>query len=1057
MFAVVALLAAALYLNRRAAAREVLVGWLERQGVQADVEVERIELDGFVGRIRIGDPLNPDVTVERVEVDYAVAPPWSRTGLGVTPSRIRLVRPVMRASWKNGKLSLGSLDPLVEQFTGRPPSPDSRSPLVIVEGGRARLDTEYGPVQLLADARVDDGKLMRLSARMPRAALKSGEFEADGLGAVVDLTTTGDRIALRVEAGGDRVQTAALNGRAIRLSLTGDLPYPDMKTRRGDGRAVIDARLVGGALGLGQGGQKTQARDAELSARFDGVTAGWIETFRLEGATALNLKAAAIDGPGLAARQVAGSAAGGRLTVSRDDAVRWSLETPLNLTAASGQAGEAEAQGLSIQSNGLSMGGRDTAFEATGPVMAAFDRIGFGDLMLKQARGELSLDVVQDGAMRIAAEGGLRSAGGAWPLFGPVGPDEIAELTEMKTALGDFALNAPAIRFTTGSAGTSVTLARPVTLTPANGGVLTVAQGGAGAYQAEPGRLGGGALNLTATRGRGLPEMAVTVPEWRLTDSGFEARLDGRARLDFDLARGIDARTRGLLAMADGRLTYVTPDCVDLTVERLELDENDVHQVAGKLCPETGPLLSSKDGVWRVVGGFQGVSADAPFLGMRFAEASGRVVVDGTKAGVGLTATVAGAQVVDATTPKRFETLAASGQATLANERWTGGFDLKGTGKAAATTLGRLTLAHDGRTGAGGVHIAAPEVRFVEGGLQPSMLSPLVEAFVQSPATGVVGFDGRFDWTKDGEPTSSGRLSVPGLDFVSPAGPVKGARGEIEFTSLSPAIVTAPNQRLTVDSLDIGADATALDLNFAIDAAGITIAGGSVQAGGGTVSIEPLVVPLDPTQAYSGVIVLDRVQLGDVVADSGFADKVMLDAVVSGRLPFTMDPKLGLKITAGALGAVQPGRLSIQREVLTDVDAGGGGADVPPNMVEDLAYQAMEHLAFDVLSADVNSLDEGRISVLFHIRGRHEPPQRQELRLTVAELISREFLNRELPLPSGTQIDLTLDTTLNANQLFSDIMAVNRARQGQKEPEPTPAPALVPAPVPEPVPAAETP
>ena len=82
------------------------------------------------------------------------------------------------------------------------------------------------------------------------------------------------------------------------------------------------------------------------------------------------------------------------------------------------------------------------------------------------------------------------------------------------------------------------------------------------------------------------------------------------------LARGIDARTRGLLAMAGGRLTYATSDCVDLTVERLELDENDVHRVAGKLCPEAGPLLSSKDGIWRVAGGFQGVSADAPFLGL---------------------------------------------------------------------------------------------------------------------------------------------------------------------------------------------------------------------------------------------------------------------------------------------------------------------------------------------------------------------------------------------------------------------------------------------------------
>jgi len=1026
---VAALLLAALYLNRRAAARDVLVGWLDQRGIQADVEVERIELDGFVGRIRIGDPRNPDVTVERVEVDYAVALPWSKTGLGVTPSRIRLVRPVMRASWKDGKLSLGSLDPLVKEFTGGPPRPDSRSPLVIIEGGQATLDTEYGPVRLLADARVDDGKLMRLAARMPAAALKSGDIEARRLGATVDLTTTGDRVALKIEAGADAFSTPAMNGETARLSLTGDLPYPDLKTRRGDGRAMIDARLTGAALGAGA----TKAREAELAARFDGTTTGWIEDVRIVGTTALNLTAAAIDGPDLEARRVAGSAEGGKLTVARGDALRWGLDTPISLTAASGRAGQARTRGLSLRSSALSLGGKDAAFEATGPVVAAFDQIGFGDLSLTRARGELSLDVVQDGSIRIAAEGSVRSADGAWPLFGPAGPDDIVELAEMKKGLGSFALNAPSVKFATGSGGTSVILPRPVTLTPSNGGVLTVAQVGDAAYGSEPGRLGGGALNLTATRGRGLPELAVAVPRWRLTETGFEALLDGRAQLDFDLARGIDSKTRGLLAMNDGRLTYVTPDCVDLTVERLELDENDVHQIAGKLCPQDTPLLSSKDGVWRVTGGFQSAEAQAPFLGMRFEQASGRVVVDGNKAGVGLTATVADARVVDATTPKRFETLAVSGQATLANERWSGGFDLRGTGEAALTTLGRLTLAHDGRTGAGGIHIAAPQVTFAEHGLQPSMLSPMVEPFVQSPVVGAIGFDGRFDWTKDGEPTSSGRLTVPGLDFVSPVGAVKGARGDIEFTSLSPAVITAPNQKLTVDSLEVGTEATALDVTFALDAAGINIAGGTVQAAGGTVSVEPFVVPLDATQAYGGTIVLDRVQLGDVVADTGFDDKVLLDAVVSGRLPFVMDPKTGLKIVGGSLGAVQPGKLSIKREVLTDVNAGGGGEEVPPNMVQDLAYQAMENLSFDVLSADVNSLDGGRVSVLFHIVGRHEPPQRQELRLSLSELISRQFLNRELPLPSGTQIDLTLDTTLTANQLISDLMAVNRARQGQQD------------------------
>jgi len=102
-------------------------------------------------------------------------------------------------------------------------------------------------------------------------------------------------------------------------------------------------------------------------------------------------------------------------------------------------------------------------------------------------------------------------------------------------------------------------------------------------------------------------------------------------------------------------------------------------------------------------------------------------------------------------------------------------------------------------------------------------------------------------------------------------------------------------------------------------------------------------------------------------------------------------------------------------------------------VVQDLAYQAMEELAFDILTAEVNSLDEGRLGVLFRIRGRHDPPERQELRLTLSELISRDFLNRELPLPSGTEIDLTLDTTLNLNELVSDIMSLNRARRGEAE------------------------
>src|SRR5690606_42127894 len=91
-----------LYLNRRAATRQILIGWLERQGVPADMEIERVELDGLVASIRIGDPRNPDAVVERVEVDYAIGAPWSKAALGLSPTRIRLVRPVLRAHRRAG-------------------------------------------------------------------------------------------------------------------------------------------------------------------------------------------------------------------------------------------------------------------------------------------------------------------------------------------------------------------------------------------------------------------------------------------------------------------------------------------------------------------------------------------------------------------------------------------------------------------------------------------------------------------------------------------------------------------------------------------------------------------------------------------------------------------------------------------------------------------------------------------------------------------------------------------------------------------------------------------
>lgn len=1035
---VLLVLVALLYLNRRAATRQVLVGWLERQGVPADMDIERVELDGLVASIRIGDPRNPDAVVERVEVDYAIGAPWSKAGMGLTPSRIRLVRPVLRASFRDGAFSVGSLDPLVERFTGRPPRPDVRGPLVLIEQGRVRLDTEYGPVGILGDARVDDGKLIQLSARMPAANLKSGGIEARALAATVSVNTTGDRMAVRATASADQAALPGFSGVAPRLTLTGNLPYPDLKQRRGDGRARLDAGLVARRLSAGD----MVASDAVARLIFDGQTTGWLEAFRIEGAADADLRAARLTGPDLAATAATVRWNDGRALLTRDDkSFGWRIDGPARISAARASGAGLDGSGVSLASSDLTAGGRYAAWEVTGPLALSADRLAWGDLSLAGARGSADLELVAGAGLRLNLAGGLRAARGAWPLFGPAARDDSADLAEMKGALANFAVDIPRFTLASAGGGTRVVLDRPATLRPANGGVLTLGPAGGPIFAAAPGQSGGGALVVTATRGRGLPEAAFSVPAWRLTSDGFTADLDGRAALDFDLARGIALETRGRLASSGGRVTYVASGCAPLTVERLELGENDVLGLSGRACPVDRPLVSIAGGRWRADAALAGVDASVPFLALNFSDAAGRLVATGGPGGLGLDARVEHATVRDATTPLRFNPLDASGSARLADEDWTGAFDLSRGG----TVLGRLDLAHDGSSGAGGLTIDAPSIVFAEEGLQPADLSPLAGDFVGSPASGSVAFQGRVDWLAEAEGSSSGRLTIPNLDFVSPAGPVKGLRGTVDFISLAP-LVTAPGQRLTADRLESVTPLTDIDVAFSLDKAAISIEGGELAVGSGVVRVEPFALPLDRSQPFSGVIVLENVQLGEVIAGSGFADTVMLDAVVSGRLPFTSDPVSGIRVTGGTLAAVQPGRLSIQREALSGLEAGGGGEGVPPNTVQDLAYQAMENLSFDILSAEVNSLDEGRIGVLFHIRGRHDPPEHQELRISIAEFVSREFLNRELPLPSGTGIDLTLDTTLNLNQLIGDLLELNRARAGlpsngaNGSPEPTPVP-----------------
>ena len=95
----------------------------------------------------------------------------------------------------------------------------------------------------------------------------------------------------------------------------------------------------------------------------------------------------------------------------------------------------------------------------------------------------------------------------------------------------------------------------------------------------------------------------------------------------------------------------------------------------------------------------------------------------------------------------------------------------------------------------------------------------------------------------------------------------------------------------------------------------------------------------------------------------------------------------------------------------------GTGAQPPPNAVQDFAYQALENLAFRQPEGTLNSQPMGRLQLLLH-QGQHEPASHQKRRVGVVELIRGRAFDKPLPLPKGTPIDLTLDTSLNLDELL---------------------------------------
>lgn len=535
------------------------------------------------------------------------------------------------------------------------------------------------------------------------------------------------------------------------------------------------------------------------------------------------------------------------------------------------------------------------------------------------------------------------------------------------------------------------------------------------------------ALDATLS-GPGLPAASLALHNLVWSGGGFTSAVALTARFNFMMLHGASIAAHGTVSWQGGHYAFTPAGCAPVTLAAFHPGASDLAKdVRGAICATGGqPLVTGEGAHWKLSGEARDGSADLPLANVHAEKVAARLVFEGKGAPLKGLATITAGQVSDRPTNTRFKPLLGTGTAALEGGVWRGRFamtDMKGNALGAATYL------HTMATGAGTAHIDAPHIVFAPNHQQPADLSPLLVGL--RSAEGSASFAGDINWTRQAI-TSQGKLSIATLDFMTVLGKAHAVKSEIVFTSLLPP-ATASGQGLTISRIDWTIPFSAVDVRFTFSPTAVQISKADTDIAEGHASLGAINISLADPGHIAGAAQLTSIALNSLVTASNLSSKVKLDGKVSGRIPFTIGPE-GFRIVNGHVAADGPGRLSVDRSLWTQ-----GAAALSSNAVQDFAYQALENLAFEQMSADLNSIPGGRLQIVFHIKGRSDPPKPQVAEVSLADIINGTALYKPIPLPSGTPIDLTLDTSLNFDELLKSYAeAWSKSLSPEGQPDVTP-------------------
>lgn len=942
------LLAGLLYvwIAREQLADTIIAGQMEDLGLPGTWQVESVGTGKqVISNIVIGDPKRPDLTVKRALVETSLH-------FGVpTIDKITLEEARLYGSFRGGKLSFGTLDPLIfAKRDGAKGLPDLNLALV---DGRARIETDWGVLGAKAegDGNLKSGFAGTLAMAGPQLAF--GGCKAAQSSAYGKVTTAAGKARfvgpVRLQSLLCAEQGLALRDANLQLDVelgetldaakgsygltSGGLSWQGNRAGKTEGKGdfafaagdlVASYALSGNAVDLGGAGAGTLALEGTLRsedklARFNGE--GTISGRNLKGGDAL-----------------IGALAG--LEKSGEGTLLAPLAKQFSVALARETRGSTLRAGYSLRQNG-------GITQVTVP---------FAELKGGTGARLLGLSKV---AVALGMRGGPRFSGRF--VTGGAGLPQMEGVAERKGGGMTARLSLAEYR----AAGTSVALP-DLRLVQLPGGQI-----GFSGRALVSGPLPGGEVRGLAMPVQGNWSQNGGLAMWRqCTPVSFDRLKVGNLALT---ERGLVLcpGSQGAILKSDARGTRLAAGTTGLNLSGtlgttpIRLRSGAVgFAYPGKLVAKAidvsmGPLdkpstlkvaLFNGELGKTITGRFSGTELKLFAVPLDMSEAEG----DLRFAGNNLDITGASLKVTDRDKPAKFEPMIArDGALQLRSTTFTAQAVLREP--KSDREIVHTSIQHDLDTGSGFADLKVPGILF-DDKLQPTMLTYAAQGVI-ALAKGTITGTGRIDWDQRNL-TSTGRFSTDGLDFAAAFGPVKGTRGTVVFTDLL-GLVTAPDQRLTLATINPGIEVHDGTLSFELKPDRLLVVNGAWWPFiDGTLELLPTRMVLGAAEVRRFTMKVEGANAAKFVNQLELSN-ISASGIFDGTLPLVFDEEGG-RIEGGLLVSRPPGgNLSYVGE-LTYKDLSPMG---------NFAFQTLRSLDFTRMEIGLNGQIDGDILTTFRIAG----------------------------------------------------------------------------------------